>query len=196
MALPFLLCSLQGAAALPFLLCSLQGAAALLNGAGRQSVPDYLRYQSKAFLNAARLTGQTPTEAKVVCDSGVCELVEVERAHAQKWVETPQVFSGVCKWYSISKGYGFLTTLASKPGDEGGDIFVHQSDLCSDGVCVSLIKGEELEFRIAESVQTGRRKAAHVTGPGGASLQVMDSQQQPRPSADSWSYIFDDLFSP
>ena len=68
--------------------------AALLSGAG-QGVPEYLRYQSKAFLEH-KVGKNEPS--KVVCCDGVCSEIEHELApHAQNWVSSEEVFSGVCK---------------------------------------------------------------------------------------------------
>lgn len=69
--------------------------------------------------------------------------------------------SGVCKWYSTVKGYGFIC-----PQDDGDDVFVHQTAInvsgfrsLQDGECV------EFEFYIDEN---GRRRARNVTGPKGS----------------------------
>lgn len=51
---------------------------------------------------------------------------------------------GTVKWFSTSKGYGFLTK------DSGGDIFVHFSAIKGDGF-KSLNEGDKVEFEIEES---------------------------------------------
>ncbi|NOY57985.1 MAG: cold-shock protein [Calditrichaeota bacterium] len=51
---------------------------------------------------------------------------------------------GTVKWFSTSKGYGFLTK------DSGGDIFVHFSVINGDGF-KSLNEGDKVEFEIEES---------------------------------------------
>lgn len=49
--------------------------------------------------------------------------------------------SGVVKWFSKEKGYGFITT------SEGKDIFVHYSDLILDGF-KTLVDGQNVQFEI------------------------------------------------
>ena len=52
---------------------------------------------------------------------------------------------GVVKWYSLQKGYGFVTL-------EGGDeIFVHKTGL-AEGI-QSLEEGQEVEFEVEESIK-------------------------------------------
>ena len=46
---------------------------------------------------------------------------------------------GIVKWYSTTKGYGFIT----KEG--GGDIFIHQNAIQESGV-TGLRKGQKVEF--------------------------------------------------
>uniref|UniRef100_A0AAQ5WYW3 CSD domain-containing protein n=1 Tax=Amphiprion ocellaris TaxID=80972 RepID=A0AAQ5WYW3_AMPOC len=57
------------------------------------------------------------------------------------------VFSGVCKYFSRSKGHGFIT-----PSDGGKDIFVHISDIEGEYVPV------EGNRRIGEGGRKGRAK--------------------------------------
>jgi len=51
--------------------------------------------------------------------------------------------TGVVKWFSANKGYGFITR------DEGSDIFVHFSSINGDGYR-SLEEGQRVEFVVAE----------------------------------------------
>ena len=49
---------------------------------------------------------------------------------------------GTVKWFSSSKGYGFITT------EEGDDIFCHFSSLAGDGYR-TLKENDKVEFEIA-----------------------------------------------
>ena len=51
--------------------------------------------------------------------------------------------TGKVKWFSDSKGYGFIT------GDDGTDAFVHHGDILGEG-CKSLAEGESVEFDLTE----------------------------------------------
>lgn len=51
--------------------------------------------------------------------------------------------TGQVKWFSDSKGYGFITT------DEGEDVFVHFSAIEGDGF-KSLSEGQEVEFNVVK----------------------------------------------
>jgi CspA family cold shock protein len=62
--------------------------------------------------------------------------------------------SGKVKWFNEQKGYGFIEQ------DEGGDIFVHYSDIEGDDFR-TLAEGDEVEFEV-EQGEKGP-KAAHVT---------------------------------
>lgn len=69
--------------------------------------------------------------------------------------------SGVCKWYSTVKGYGFIC-----PEDDGEDVFVHQTAINVSGYR-SLQDGEAVEFEFYID-ENGRRRARNVTGPKGS----------------------------
>jgi len=49
---------------------------------------------------------------------------------------------GTVKWFSDTKGYGFIT-----PSDGSQDVFVHHSSIQGTGY-KSLAEGEEVEFEI------------------------------------------------
>jgi CspA family cold shock protein len=50
---------------------------------------------------------------------------------------------GTVKWFNDSKGYGFIKR------DEGADVFVHHSAICSDGFR-SLAEGESVQFELVD----------------------------------------------
>jgi CspA family cold shock protein len=60
--------------------------------------------------------------------------------------------TGVVKWFSAEKGYGFLT-----PDDGGADVFVHFSAIQGDGY-KSLDEGQQVEFEVT-SGQKGPQAA-------------------------------------
>ncbi len=51
--------------------------------------------------------------------------------------------TGTVKWFNDSKGYGFITS------DEGGDLFVHQTDILGEGF-KTLAEGQAVEFDVVE----------------------------------------------
>jgi CspA family cold shock protein len=51
---------------------------------------------------------------------------------------------GTVKWFSDSKGYGFIQR------EQGGDVFVHYSAIVGDGYR-SLQEGQKVEFRVEEN---------------------------------------------
>lgn len=54
--------------------------------------------------------------------------------------------NGTVKWFDNSKGYGFIER------DQGGDIFVHYSEIRGSGFR-SLYEGQRVEFSIVEGVK-------------------------------------------
>lgn len=61
---------------------------------------------------------------------------------------------GKVKWFNESKGFGFIEK------EEGGDIFVHYSEIESPGY-KTLSEGDEVTFEIADSPKGP--KATHVS---------------------------------
>ena len=61
--------------------------------------------------------------------------------------------NGTVKWFSKERGYGFLVA------DEGGDIFVHHSDILKEGFR-SLEAGQRVGFQMG--VRDGKVKAVNV----------------------------------
>lgn len=62
--------------------------------------------------------------------------------------------NGTVKWFNDAKGYGFITK------EDGGDVFVHFSDIQGDGFR-SLAEGQAVEFEVVDSPKGP--KAANVT---------------------------------
>jgi len=50
---------------------------------------------------------------------------------------------GIVKWFNTRKGYGFIST------DDGADIFVHYSNISSDGY-KTLAEGDPVTFDVVE----------------------------------------------
>ena len=55
-----------------------------------------------------------------------------------------QVSKGTVKWFNASKGFGFIA-----PEDGGGDLFVHHSEIKTDGYA-SLDEGQNVEFEVGQ----------------------------------------------
>ncbi|KAA8546371.1 hypothetical protein F0562_002890 [Nyssa sinensis] len=73
--------------------------------------------------------------------------------------------TGTVKWFSGQKGFGFIT-----PDDGGEDLFVHQTEIMSDGFR-TLREGQRVEF-VVGSGEDGRTKAIEVAGvAGGATMR-------------------------
>ena len=53
--------------------------------------------------------------------------------------------TGTVKWFDAAKGYGFIT-----PEDGGKDLFVHHSEIQSDGGFRTLADGQEVEFEVGQ----------------------------------------------
>jgi CspA family cold shock protein len=62
--------------------------------------------------------------------------------------------TGTVKWFSNSKGYGFI-----QPNDGGDDVFVHYSSIEMDGY-KSLKEGQRVEFEVLQGPKGPQ--AAHL----------------------------------
>jgi len=54
------------------------------------------------------------------------------------------VSKGTVKWFNSAKGFGFIN-----PDDGGDDLFVHHSEIKSDGYA-SLDEGQAVEFEVGQ----------------------------------------------
>ena len=82
--------------------------------------------------------------------------------------------SGRVKWFNWNKGFGFITVDGCEE-----EVFVHQTNIDSDGFR-SLYENEVVEFELVVG-EGGKKKAFHVTGPGGQPPQGSQGQGQHRP---------------
>ena len=53
---------------------------------------------------------------------------------------------GTVKWFNSEKGFGFIT-----PEDGGKDLFVHHSEIQSDGQFATLNDGQNVEYEVGET---------------------------------------------
>ncbi|XP_047453820.1 protein lin-28 homolog A isoform X1 [Mugil cephalus] len=107
---------------------------------------------------------------------GVCKTEEDEGPSTE---EDSQPFrgDGVCKWFNVRMGFGFLsmTNREGVPLDEPVDVFVHQSKLHMEGFR-SLKEGEAVEFTFKKSSKG--LESQRVTGPGG--IHCVGSERRPK----------------
>ncbi|XP_044027099.1 protein lin-28 homolog A-like isoform X1 [Siniperca chuatsi] len=85
--------------------------------------------------------------------------------------------SGVCKWFNLRMGFGFLS-MSSRDGaplQQPQDVFVHQSKLHMEGFR-SLREGEAVEFTFKKSFKG--LESVRVTGPNGA--PCLGSERKPK----------------
>ncbi|XP_062291454.1 protein lin-28 homolog A-like [Scomber scombrus] len=85
--------------------------------------------------------------------------------------------SGVCKWFNVRMGFGFLS-MSIRDGallEQPLDVFVHQSKLHMEGFR-SLREGEDVEFTFKKSSKG--LESVRVTGPNGA--PCLGSERRPK----------------
>ncbi len=52
---------------------------------------------------------------------------------------------GTVKWFDAAKGFGFIT-----PEDGSKDLFVHHSEIQSNGEYATLADGQEVEYEVGQ----------------------------------------------
>lgn len=63
--------------------------------------------------------------------------------------------TGTVKWFNATKGFGFVER------DSGGDVFVHHSDIQSEGYR-KLDEGQRVEFVVVEAAKGPRAQEVKV----------------------------------
>ncbi|KAL4657546.1 hypothetical protein GN956_G4305 [Arapaima gigas] len=109
--------------------------------------------------------------------TGGCAKTEEEEAPGPEQHSPSFHGSGVCKWFNVRMGFGFLS-MTSREGtqlDTPVDVFVHQSKLHMEGFR-SLKEGEAVEFTFKKSSKG--LESLRVTGPGGTPCQ--GSERRPK----------------
>ncbi|XP_060725995.1 protein lin-28 homolog A isoform X1 [Tachysurus vachellii] len=104
---------------------------------------------------------------------------KIEKEEGQGIEEDAQSFHGVgvCKWFNVRMGFGFLS-MNRREGvllEVPVDVFVHQSKLHMEGFR-SLKEGEEVEFNFKKSSKG--LESVRVTGPGG--VHCIGSEKRPK----------------
>jgi CspA family cold shock protein len=82
---------------------------------------------------------------------------------------------GKVKWFNTRKGYGFIST------DDGKDIFVHYSNIASDGY-KTLAEGDPVTFDVVDGEKGPR---AENVVPKGAPKSKPAPKTEPPPKAES-----------
>ncbi|XP_014022707.1 protein lin-28 homolog A isoform X1 [Salmo salar] len=107
---------------------------------------------------------------------GVCKTEEDEAPSTE---EDSESFHGVgvCKWFNVRMGFGFLsmTNREGVPLESPVDVFVHQSKLHMEGFR-SLKEGEAVEFTFKKSAKG--LESQRVTGPEGT--HCVGSEKRPK----------------
>lgn len=63
-----------------------------------------------------------------------------------------ELLQGTVKWYSLAKGYGFIT-----PDNDDGDVFIHHS-VVPDEKARPLLQGERVRYTLVDSPRGARAK--------------------------------------
>ena len=81
---------------------------------------------------------------------------------------------GTVKWFSEQKGYGFIEQ------DEGGDIFVHHSEINMAGFR-TLAEGDRVSFEVGEGTKGPAAKNVKDLVPDGKFLKGISFDQEEMP---------------
>ncbi len=77
--------------------------------------------------------------------------------------------TGIVKWFSSKKGYGFIIRDSVPEGEENQEIFVHYSSIKMDGF-KTLLPGLRVQYEVKEGRKEGTIEATDVEiiniGPG------------------------------
>jgi len=81
------------------------------------------------------------------CDRSEHGEVSAENCTIKKQLKIKEdsMSKGTVKWFNADKGFGFIT-----PEDGGKDLFVHYSEIQSDGGYATLSDGQAVEYEIGE----------------------------------------------
>uniref|UniRef100_A0A2K5DRV6 CSD domain-containing protein n=1 Tax=Aotus nancymaae TaxID=37293 RepID=A0A2K5DRV6_AOTNA len=113
------------------------------------------------------------------CAKAAEEAPEEAPEDAARAADEPQLLhgAGICKWFNVRMGFGFLsmTARAGVALDPPVDVFVHQSKLHMEGFR-SLKEGEAVEFTFKKSAKG--LESIRVTGPGG--VFCIGSERRPK----------------
>eukprot|EP00073_Rattus_norvegicus_P025279 XP_006240877.1 PREDICTED: protein lin-28 homolog A-like isoform X1 [Rattus norvegicus] len=113
------------------------------------------------------------------CAKAAEKAPEEAPADAARAADEPQLLhgAGICKWFNVRMGFGFLsmTARAGVALDPPVDVFVHQSKLHMEGFR-SLKEGEAVEFTFKKSAKG--LESIRVTGPGG--VFCIGSERRPK----------------
>lgn len=91
------------------------------------------------------------------------DIVEPEEEAVEETAEDTAKETGVVKWFSNAKGYGFISR------DNGKDVFVHHSSIMGSGFH-SLSEGERVEFNIEQSPKGPRAANVKSLQPSSSSI--------------------------
>ncbi|KAG1961081.1 protein lin-28 B [Pimephales promelas] len=109
--------------------------------------------------------------------TGGCAKTEEEEAASSEEDSGSFRGAGLCKWFNVRMGFGFLSMTHREDIclDPPVDVFVHQSKLHMEGFR-SLKEGEAVEFTFKRSSKG--LESLWVTGPDGA--QCIGSEKRPK----------------